>query len=60
MNASNFVTKANLKTFSLIEYSKDAKMASLTTQMAKIRDKYGVDMVRYGVEQGELFNLKNG
>jgi DNA polymerase-4 len=57
MNASNFITKANLKTFSLIEYGKDTKMASLTTQMAKIRDKYGVDMVRYGVEQGSYKNV---
>lgn len=50
MNASNFVTVANLKTFSLLEYNADKKMAELNAGLLKIRDKYGVDMIRYGSE----------
>lgn len=51
MNASNFVTPVNQKTFSIFEYDKDRKMANLNAGLLKIRDKYGVDMVRYGSEQ---------
>lgn len=51
ISASNFITPSNLKTFDLIEYKDDTKYASLQTQMDKLRDKYGVDTIRYANEQ---------
>ena len=51
MNASNFMTPSNRKTYSLLEYDKDKKMANLSAELLKIRDKYGVDIVRYGSEK---------
>ena len=52
MNASNFMTPSNRKTYSLLEYDdKDKKMANLNAELLKIRDKYGVDIVRYGSEK---------
>ena len=51
MNASNFMTPSNIKTYSLLEYKKDKKMASLNAGLLKIRDKYGVDIIRYGSEK---------
>ena len=51
LNASNFMTPSNQKTYSLLEYDRDKKMASLNAGLLKIRDKYGVDIVRYGSEK---------
>lgn len=45
LNASNFATKHNLKTFSLLTCENDAKMHKLTQTLMKIRDKHGVDMI---------------
>ena len=45
------MTPGNRKTYSLLEYEKDKKMASLNAGLLKIRDKYGVDIVRYGSEK---------
>lgn len=50
MSASNFITPNNRKTFSLLEYANDQKMATLNGVLLQIREKYGVDMVRYGSE----------
>ena len=52
ISASNFSDIHNQKTFSLLDYDKDTKLASLNNQLAKIRDKYGVDIIRYASERG--------
>ena len=52
ISASNFSDIHNQKTFSLLDYDKDVKLASLNNQLAKIRDKYGVDIIRYASERG--------
>lgn len=52
ISASNFSDIHNQKTFSLLDYDKDIKLASLNNQLAKIRDKYGVDIIRYASERG--------
>jgi DNA polymerase-4 len=51
MNASDFITPSNRKTYSLLEYDNDKKMANVNAELLKIRDKYGVDIVRYGSEK---------
>lgn len=48
--ASNFSDAHNQKIFSLIEYDKNIKLAALNNQLVKIRDKYEVDIIRYGNE----------
>ena len=58
ISASNFATKSNLKTYSLIDYEKDSKLANLTKQLLKIRDKHGIDIIKYGDEASWL-NIKN-
>ena len=50
ISASNFSNAHNQKTFSIIEYAKDTKLAALNTQLTKIRDKYGIDIIKYGCE----------
>src|SRR5574344_422819 len=50
ISASNFATNHNIKTFSVIEYEKDLKFKALNENLIKVRDKYGVDIVRYARE----------
>lgn len=50
ISSSNFVNKQNHKTFSLLDYARDKKFASLHQKLQKVRDKYGVDVLRYGSE----------
>jgi len=50
MSASNFASCHNQKTFSLIEYEKDLKLAALGEKLLKVRDKYGVDIIKYAKE----------
>ena len=50
-SASNF-TNAKLKTFDIFEDCKDKKMQSLLKSEMKLRDKYGIDIVRFGSEFG--------
>lgn len=50
ISASNFTSIHNQKTLSLIEHEKDSKLASLNNKLLKIRDKYGIDVIRYGNE----------
>jgi DNA polymerase-4 len=50
ISASNFANRHNLKTFCLMEYDKDVKFAALNEKLLKVRDKYGVDIVKYGRE----------
>ena len=52
ISASNFANNSsNVKTFSVIEYEKDLKFKSLNEKLIKIRDKYGVDIIRYASEE---------
>ena len=50
ISASNFAGSHNLKILSLIDYEKDMKFASLNEKLLKVRDKYGVDIVKYANE----------
>lgn len=50
ISASNFAGTHNYKTFSLVDYEKDLKFASLNEKLLKVRDKYGIDIVKYGKE----------
>lgn len=51
LSASNF-TNAKLKTFDLLESEKDRKMASLLKSEMALREKYGIDIVKFGSEIG--------
>ena len=51
ISASNFATNHNIKTFSVIEYEKDLKFKALNENLIKVRDKYGVDIIRYASEE---------
>jgi len=57
LSASNF-TNAKLKTFDLLESERDKKMASLLRSEMKLRDKYGIDVVRFGREMSSS-SVKN-
>ncbi|TLP36222.1 DNA polymerase Y family protein [Arcobacter arenosus] len=50
ISASNFISRANQKTLSLVDLERDSKFKSLNEKLEKVRDKYGVDVVRYGRE----------
>lgn len=50
INASNFVNKVNLKSFCLLEFEQDRKNLQLSKTMTQIRDKYGIDIIRYASE----------
>lgn len=52
ISASNFTNNHNQKTYSLLDYENDLKFASLNEKLLKIRDKYGVDIIKYGNEIG--------
>lgn len=50
ISASNFTNMHNQKTLSLLEFERDSKFKSLNEKLTKIRDKYGVDAIKYGKE----------
>ncbi|WP_200414599.1 DNA polymerase IV [Arcobacter sp. FWKO B] len=50
MNASNFTSTSNQKTLSLLTLQKDISQARLSQSLVKIRDKYGIDIIKYGIE----------
>jgi DNA polymerase-4 len=50
ISASNFSNDHNQKTLSLIDLEHDKKFKALNEKLMKVRDKYGVDVVRYGRE----------
>ncbi|MDD5406239.1 MAG: DNA polymerase IV [Sulfurovaceae bacterium] len=50
ISASNFTNNSNQKTFSLLDYQEDKKQSLLSKGLLKIRDKYGIDTIRYGRE----------
>ena len=51
LQVSNFVTPSQTKTFCLLHVEEDAKSKRLGEKLTKLRDKYGVDIVRCGVEK---------
>ena len=50
ISASNFASDHNIKTFCLIDYKKDLKYKALNENLLKVRDKYGIDIVKYASE----------
>ena len=50
ISASNFESDHNIKTFCLIDYKKDLKYKALNENLLKVRDKYGIDIVKYASE----------
>ncbi|OCL90497.1 DNA polymerase Y family protein [Aliarcobacter thereius] len=50
INASNFASNNNIKTFSVMDYENDLKFKALNEKLSKVRDKYGVDIIRYARE----------
>lgn len=53
LSVSNFITPTQSKTFSLLHAEEDEKSKRLSEKLTKLRDKYGVDIVRSGVEKQE-------
>ncbi|MFA6145596.1 MAG: hypothetical protein WCW84_10320 [Sulfurimonas sp.] len=51
ISASNFTSATKPKTFSLFDRDDDEKSRKLGEQIMKLRDKYGVDIVRCAVEK---------
>lgn len=50
ISASNFTNIHNQKTLSLLDHETDSKFAALNSKLLKIRDKYGIDAIKYGRE----------
>jgi DNA polymerase IV len=50
ISASNFTSIHNQKTLSLLDHEIDSKFAALNSKLLKIRDKYGIDAIKYGSE----------
>ena len=51
LHVSNFTTPSQTKTFSLLHQQDDAKAQQLNEKITKLRDKYGVDIVRAAIEK---------
>ncbi|MGJ0357820.1 DNA polymerase Y family protein [Aliarcobacter cryaerophilus] len=51
ISSSNFASDHNIKTFCLIDYKKDLKYKALNENLLKVRDKYGIDIVKYASEE---------
>ena len=51
LHVSNFITLSQNKTFSLLHVEDDKKSQRLNEKLTKLRDKYGVDIVRSGIEK---------
>lgn len=50
INASNFASKENCKTFSIFDYEDDKRLSNLSKMIIKMREKYGVDIIKYANE----------
>ena len=50
ISASNFSNAHNQKTLSILDYENDKKFKALNEKLQKVRDKYGVDIIKYGRE----------
>lgn len=59
LSLSNFITPSNTKTFSLLHAQEDEKSKRLSENLTKLRDKYGIDIVRCGVEKQDNGNEKS-
>jgi DNA polymerase-4 len=53
MSASNFTSVFKSKTFSLFDAEEDDKSRRLSEQVTKLRDKYGVDILRCAIEKAD-------
>jgi len=53
LSVSNFITPAQTKTFSLLHAEVDEKSKRLSEKITNLRDKYGIDIIRSGVEKQE-------
>ena len=51
LSISNFTAPSQGKTFSLIHAHEDEKAKRLSEKLTKLRDKYGIDIVRSGLEK---------
>lgn len=51
ISASNFSSLHKAKTFSLLDMQEDMKQRQLSDHITILRDKYGVDIVRCGIEK---------
>lgn len=51
ISVSNFITQSQHKTFSLFSVEEDMKSKKLHENVTKLRDKYGIDIVRLGIEK---------
>lgn len=51
LQLTNFVTPTQNKTFSLLHQEEDEKAKHLNEKLTTLRDKYGVDIIRCGVEK---------
>lgn len=52
LHVSNFITPTQTKTFSLFHAEEDQKAQRLNEKITKLRDKYGIDVIRSGIEKG--------
>lgn len=52
IHASNFISTSNIKTLNLLHIKEDRKYLSLQNQLNKVRDKYGIDSIKYARECG--------
>jgi len=50
ISVTNFTTANHHKTFSLLEYEDDIQKSKLSSALQKIRNQYGIDMIRYALE----------
>ena len=50
ISSTNFITKSNQKTLSLLNYQEEQKHDKLTQALTRIRDKFGIDSIRWGSE----------
>ena len=50
ISASNFVTKKNIKIYELLDYNQDIKYKHLTKSLKQIREKHGIDSIKYANE----------
>jgi len=57
ITVSNFA-RVNEYTYNLFEHENDAKKSALTNQMQKLRDKYGIDIIKTAFEIKDENNVK--
>lgn len=58
LSAGNFITKARLKTFSLLDEEEDKKACALGESITALRHKYGMDIIRSGAEKEKCIDAK--